>query len=53
MKGITIQIQEYPEGSATEGLYSVSLNGEIILECLSEDEIGELTIAEIQECALY
>lgn len=31
------------------GGYTVIVNDEIILECLSEDELGELTIALITE----
>ena len=32
--------------------YSVACNGIVILECLSEDEVGGLTIAEMQELLL-
>ena len=36
-----------------EGFYYVKLNGEVILECLSEREIKETTIEDILKCLEY
>ena len=33
------------------GLYAVKVDGEIILECLSEQDVDELTIGEIKQFA--
>ncbi len=33
------------------GFYDISVDGETILECLSEQEVKELTIAEIMNLA--
>lgn len=35
-----------------EYLYSVSIDGEVVLECLSEEEVGKLTLAELNEIAM-
>ena len=29
--------------------YTVYVNGEVLLECLAEDEVGEITVKEIAE----
>lgn len=48
MEGQLIISVEYDEQDG----YAVALNGQTILECLSEDEVGSLTIAEMQELLL-
>ncbi len=32
--------------------YTVLVNGEVLLECLAEDEVSDLTIGELQEMAM-
>lgn len=43
---LKIEIFEYMEG------FTVEVNGEVILECLSDEEASELTLGEITELHL-
>lgn len=42
---ITITVKEYEEG------YTVTANGETVLECLGADEVKALTVAGIMRAA--
>lgn len=54
MKNMEIKIVKDESISTTRtNFYSVYLDGEIILECVSEDEVKELTISEILKCTTY
>lgn len=44
MRKINIQIVNHEECG-----YSVAVNGEVLLECLAEDEIEAITIKELVE----
>lgn len=44
MRKINIQIVHYEECG-----YSVVVNGEVLLECLAEDEVEAITIKELVE----
>lgn len=43
-----IEIKEHQQTMT----YTVFFNGEVLLECLAEDEVSNLTIGELQELAL-
>lgn len=44
MKDLSIRIINFPECG-----YSVYVNGEVLLECLAQDELDALTVEEIVE----
>ena len=44
---MNIEIKLY----ADTGLYSVKVDGETILECLSKKDVEELTVSEIKQLA--
>ena len=41
-----IEIFEYEEG------YTIEVNGEVILECLGDEEIQDITLGELSELQL-
>ena len=43
---VKIEIFEYMEG------YTIEVNGEVLMECLSSQEVSELTLGEIEKLHL-
>lgn len=54
MKRMNIEIvKDERLSTPCTNVYSVYLNEEIILECISENEVNTLTISDILKCLTY